>query len=202
MDPAELLIRAVAVVIAMTGYGLFHSWAAYKLGDPTAKSGGRLSLNPLRHIDPLGFVALFVLGFGWSKPVTVDTQHFKNPKRDMALTAAAGPAANFVMAYIAVLLLHLTLFLQAPEWAHTLLMGIAAINIGLGVFNLLPIPPLNGSKILGALLPDRLYAQVLRYERYGIILLLGALWLGWLDRPLGFLQNAVTEGLLVLAFWG
>jgi Zn-dependent protease len=202
MDFAELLIRAVAVVIAMTGHELCHGLMAYKLGDPTAKSGGRLSLNPLRHIDPIGLVALFVFGFGWAKPVMVDMRYFKNPKRGMALTAAAGPAANFVMAYAAFLLLHLTSFLQAPEWAHTLLLAVAAINIGLGVFNLLPIPPLDGSKMLGAFLPDRLYVQVLRYERYGMVLLLGALWLGWLDKPLGFLQSAVTEGLLVLAFWG
>lgn len=173
----DAVLRVAAIFLCLTVHETCHGLAALALGDPTAKSMHRLSLNPLRHIDWIGLLFMFVAGFGWAKPVPVDPRYFKNPKKDMALTALAGPVSNLVLAFLA-LLMAKGIYLYTPDtigWnrlLYFLLYTLAPLSIGLGVFNLIPIPPLDGSKVLGALLPDRLYVTQLRYERYGLAVLL------------------------------
>ena len=172
----ETLQRLVAVVLCLTVHETAHGFAAYLLGDRTAQKRGRLSLNPLRHVDLVGLALLFTAGFGWAKPVPVDPRYFRNPKRGMALTAFAGPVSNFLLAAVLLLVCRGIYHAEAPvafmvEIFYTLLYA-AQLSIGLGLFNLVPIPPLDGSKILAVFLPDRAYYLLMRYERYGMILLL------------------------------
>lgn len=202
---AELLIRAVAVLLAISFHEMAHGYAAYFLGDKTAKSMGRLSLNPLRHLDPVGAICLLLFGFGWAKPVMINPVYFKKPKRDMALTALAGPVSNFILSFLAILLfklLALTAFGQSMGYVAQLLFSFlstfATLNIGLGVFNLIPIPPLDGSKIFLPLLPPRLYMDILRYEHLGWIVLMIALALGVLDPIVGNVGRWILQGMLFL----
>ena len=170
------LLRVVSVLLCLTVHETCHGLAAYRLGDPTAKSMHRLSFNPLRHIDWLGLAMMFFAGFGWAKPVPVDPRYFKKPKKGMAVTALAGPVSNLLLALL--LLLGTRLIYDFAPYTGVwngifrFLFDTAILSIGLGVFNLVPIPPLDGSKVLAAFLPDRAYFQLMRYERYGILLLL------------------------------
>ncbi|GHV34329.1 peptidase M50 [Clostridia bacterium] len=186
--------RGAAALLAIMLHEIAHGFAAFRLGDETAKEMGRLSLNPLRHVDWLGLALLIVVGFGWAKPVPVDMRYFRNPKRDMCLVALAGPGMNFALAFVSILALGL---LPAPPvLVFQFLWIFANINIGLGVFNLFPIPPLDGSKAVGILIPDRIYYQLLRYERYGMVALMALLMLGFLDKPLWFLRDGILDGML------
>ena len=177
------LARVLAVLLCLTVHEACHGLAAYALGDPTARDRHRLSLNPLRHIDWLGLALMFLAGFGWAKPVPVDPRYFRRPKQGMALTALAGPASNFLLALLAVGLSRAVYqYMPYSEGSallfNFLLYVLAPLSIGLGLFNLLPIPPLDGAKVLGALLPDRTYFGLMRYERYGMLLLLALSYLG------------------------
>ena len=168
--------RLVGVFLCLTIHETCHGLAAYALGDPTAKSMHRLSLNPLRHIDWIGLCMMFFCGFGWAKPVPVDPRYFRKPKQGMALTALAGPVSNLLLALLLLLFSRL-IYDFAPYsdlWnlVFGFLLDTAGLSIGLGVFNLVPIPPLDGSKVLAAFLPDRAYFQLMRYERYGMLLLI------------------------------
>jgi Zn-dependent proteases len=169
-------LRVAAVFLCLTIHETCHGLMACALGDPTAKRMHRLSLNPLRHIDWFGLLMMFVCGFGWAKPVPVDMRYFKNPKRGMALTALAGPASNFLLAILLLFICKgIYLYCRATTVWTTLFsfsLMTAVLSVGLGLFNLVPIPPLDGSKILAAALPDRAYVQLMRYERYGMILLI------------------------------
>ena len=187
-----LLISAAAALACITLHELSHGFVAWRLGDPTAKQAGRLTLNPIRHLDVVGLVMMVVAKVGWAKPVPVDMRYFKRPRLGMALTALAGPAANFLTAFLAVLgssliyhfapLAHWVLLLQC------LLSNLALLGIGMGLFNLIPISPLDGSKILFALLPKRWYYFILRWEKYmmGAVILL--VFFGAFDRPLSYLM--------------
>ncbi len=210
----DALLTAVAALICLTVHELCHGAVAYRLGDPTAKNAGRLTLNPIRHIDPLGLILMITAKVGWAKPVPVDPRYFKKPKAGMALTALAGPVSNFVLAWVFLLLggglfrLLDALALSLPEWAFTallwtlqFLLNAAVLSVGLGVFNLFPIPPLDGSKVLFSFLPDKVYYTILRYERYVMVVMLAAVWLGWLDKPLTFLITRVAELLCTLSFF-
>lgn len=201
----QLLLRAVAVLLAISVHEMAHGLGAYLLGDKTAKSMGRLSLNPLRHLDPIGSLCLLLFGFGWAKPVVVNPNYFKKPKRDMALTALAGPVSNFIMALIALLifkLLSMTSLFYTGNAIGTILITFLStfvwLNIGLGVFNLLPVPPLDGSKIFLPFLPSRLYFDIMRYEHLGWIILMVALGLGVLDPVLNTLGNLIFSALSFL----
>ena len=186
LDVASLLnalLRVAAVLLCLTVHETCHGLAAYALGDPTAKSMHRLSLNPLHHIDWFGLFMMLAAGFGWAKPVPVDPRYFKKPKEGMALTALAGPVSNFLLALLLIFISKL-IYLYAP---YTVVMGAvftfclytaAPLSIGLGLFNLIPIPPLDGSKVVAVLLPDRAYGTLMRYERYGMLLLLALSLLG------------------------
>ena len=166
---AALAQRAVAVLLCLTVHETCHGLAAYALGDPTAKRMNRLSLNPLHHIDWLGLASMLICGFGWAKPVPVDMRYFKNPKAGMALTALAGPVSNFLLALLALFIASL---FPAGGWFVSFLLTTAILSIGLGLFNLVPIPPLDGSKVLFSMLPRKAYYTLMRYERYGMLVLL------------------------------
>lgn len=186
-----MFIKLFVVLLAISFHELSHGFAAYKLGDPTAKYDGRLSLNPLRHIDPFGALCMFFFGFGWAKPVMVNPNYFKNLKRDTMLVSLAGPLSNFFLAYIGMFgLLYLCQLFPNAYIEYFFIMFIFC-NIGLGVFNLIPIPPLDGSKIFLSLLPKKIYYEIMRYERFGFIVLIAALYLGVLDPVLDFFTNAI-----------
>ena len=190
-----LLISAVAALLCITLHELSHGFVAYRLGDPTAKNAGRLTLNPIKHLDLIGLLMMVVVKVGWAKPVPVDMRYFRRPKRDMALTALAGPAANFVTALLAVclasLIWHFAPLGHVSLLALCFLSNMALLGIGMGLFNLIPISPLDGSKILFALLPDRVYYKILRYERFVGAALILLVLLGVFSRPLSFLMSRI-----------
>lgn len=173
----DAAVQLLAVLFCLTVHETCHGLAALALGDPTAKRQHRLSLNPLRHIDWFGLLMMLVAGFGWARPVPVNLNYFKKPRQGMALTALAGPASNLLLALLLLIparliytYAHYSVFNQT---ALDFLTSTAALSIGLGLFNLIPIPPLDGSKVLAVLLPERAYRWLMRYERFGIL----ALWL-------------------------
>ena len=173
----DAAVQLLAVLFCLTVHETCHGLAALALGDPTAKRQHRLSLNPLRHIDWFGLLMMLVAGFGWARPVPVNPNYFKKPRQGMALTALAGPASNLLLALLLLIparliytYAHYSVFNQT---ALDFLTSTAALSIGLGLFNLIPIPPLDGSKVLAVLLPERAYRWLMRYERFGIF----ALWL-------------------------
>ena len=173
----DAAVQLLAVLFCLTVHETCHGLAALALGDHTAKRQHRLSLNPLRHIDWFGLLMMLVAGFGWARPVPVNPNYFKKPRQGMALTALAGPASNLLLALLLLIparliytYAHYSVFNQT---ALDFLTSTAALSIGLGLFNLIPIPPLDGSKVLAVLLPERAYRWLMRYERFGIF----ALWL-------------------------
>ena len=190
----QALGRVIAVLLCLTVHETCHGLAALALGDPTAKRMHRLSFNPLHHIDWLGLAAMFECGFGCAKPEPVDMRYFKNPKAGMALTALAGPVSNFLLALLAMLAASLMVRLAPVTgltlWVLYFLIDLAILSIGLGLFNLIPIPPLDGSKVLFSLLPEKAYYTLMRYERYGMLVLLAIVWL---DIGGNFLSNAIAS---------
>ena len=187
----DTVLRLCSVVLCLTVHETAHGLAAYALGDPTAKRMKRLSFNPLHHIDWLGLVSLLLCGFGWAKPVPVDMRHFKHKRLGMALTALAGPISNFLLALALIFSASQLVGLATPFalGLFTFLLSTAMLSIGLGLFNLVPIPPLDGSKILFSILPERAYYILMRLERYGMPLLL---LLIWLDIGGQYLTDAIT----------
>lgn len=194
-------IIVCASLLCITFHETCHGFVAWKLGDPTAKRQGRLTLNPIRHVDWMGLVMMAIFKFGWAKPVPIDVRYFRHPKRDTALTAAAGPASNALLAYVALLLRSVLMYFYLSRggallgYVITFLEYVAVISAGLVVFNLLPIPPLDGAKIVYAFLPDRVYAKLMTYERYGMLLLMLVLFTGVLDTPLTVLRGGLLDGL-------
>jgi len=175
---------AVPALICITVHELAHGYTAYRLGDDTAKKMGRLTLNPIKHIDIVGLVMILLVRFGWAKPVPVNMNNFKHPKAYMAVTAIAGPLANLILAVIVMFIFliispyeninafFVAYILDDAPIALIILFLMAQLNVMLAIFNLLPIPPLDGSKVLFSLLPDNIYNKLMKYERYGMVLLL------------------------------
>lgn len=206
----DLLLRIPAVLLALAVHETAHGYAALKLGDPTARNLGRLSLNPLKHLEPIGALCMLLFGFGWAKPVPINARYFKNPRRDMALTALSGPLSNFIMGFVAVLLycVSITAFNALPAATGYLLslelvlvqfLSIfIMLNVSLGVFNMLPVPPLDGSRIFLTFLPPKYYFAVMKYERYIMFGLLIALYVGLLDDVLSTLVNFVIDGMFFI----
>lgn len=206
----QLLYTLPAVLLAIVCHECAHGQVSVWLGDDTPKRQGRLSLNPLKHLDPVGVICLVVFKFGWARPVQVNPRAYKNGKAGMALVALAGPVTNFILAFTGCLVYTLLwkqrFFFQdglAVEVINYFLLTFMSINLGLGVFNLIPIPPLDGSKILGAVLPNRYYATYMRFERYGTFLLMGLILLGNVLNidllPIGAVKEAIWDWMLNLA---
>ncbi len=204
-----LVVLAPPLLLAITRHEVAHGWAALRCGDTTAKAQGRLSLNPLRHVDPIGTVlvpaVMAILGgfiFGWAKPVPVNYHRLRQPKRDMALVALAGPVSNLLMALGWAGVAVLGHGLQMLPWLGEplLLMGVSgvSVNVMLGVLNLVPIPPLDGSRVLAGLLPDRAGQVMAQIEPYGLIILVLLLASGWLN--LMPIVNSIRHLILNLFF--
>ena len=202
---ADFIATLCAVILALTVHELMHGIVAWKLGDPTAKNAGRLTLNPLAHLDPLGLICMVFFRFGWAKPVPVNTRYFQKPRRDMALVAAAGPVSNLVFGFLSLIVYYvLALYVpssRAADAVTTFAATLAVLNVGFAVFNLLPVPPLDGSRIAGLFLPARWYWQLMRYERYIQIGMMLLLYTGLLTRPLTIARGWVLGGMEALIRW-
>ncbi len=179
---ADLILQIPVLLLALTAHEFAHGYVAYRLGDPTAKSQGRLTMNPLKHLDPLGTLAFIFIKFGWAKPVPVDPRYFRNPRQDMLYVALAGPATNLALALICAILVKGIVFI-APSLPQTLVATVIIpfakclahsvwINILLCIFNFLPIPPLDGSRILMGVLPHNMAVQYAQFERYSFVLII------------------------------
>ena len=201
----EFLLNIAAVMLSLTFHELSHGFVAWKLGDPTAKNAGRLTLNPLKHLDPIGAICMLLFRFGWAKPVPVSVMYFKNPRKDMAWVAAAGPVSNILFGFVSLFLYYLAA-LYLPEivvvdYLLSFLATLAVLNVGFAVFNLLPLPPLDGSRIAGLFLPQSWYWNIMRYERYIQIAVLILLYTGVLTTPLGLVRNLILSGMEGLVRW-
>lgn len=204
-DLVETLVLVAASLLCITFHETCHGLVAYWLGDDTAKRAGRLTLNPFRHVDIMGLIVMAVAKFGWARAVPVDMRKFRNPKLGMALTALAGPFSNVLLAFAALMirvpLAVLAIRFESPyglELAIMFLEYAAVLSTGLAVFNLFPIPPLDGSKVVGAVLPQKWYFRLMRIERYGMLLLAVLLFCGVLETPLVYLRQGLFNVLVIL----
>ena len=205
----DVLAQVVSVLFVifciLPLHELAHAWVANKLGDPTAKYSGRITLNPLASVDPMGAMMLLLVGFGWAKPVPVNPNYFKKPKRDMALTALAGPVSNLLSAFVGAIL-YLAVIFYMPSGVLTRFLSVmlnyyVAVNVSLAVFNFIPVPPLDGSRILGAFLSDRLLAKYYSYQSTLSMLLMLMLVTGALSGPLATVQNFFLNLIVRAAFF-
>ena len=198
----DILINVPVTLIALTGHELAHGWVSEKRGDPTPRQNGRMTVNPLAHLDLVGTLLMIFTGFGWAKPVMVNPMYYKNRKKGMALTAAAGPAANLIMAFAALLIftvLQIICFklgFEMPRLVGSIVYVFIFRNLCFMVFNLIPIPPLDGAKVLGMFLPNRAYYTMLQYERYCMLLIMLLSVTGVFSNIIGTGVNVVFNGLL------
>lgn len=200
---SNIVILAIAVILSMSIHETAHGLVSYWFGDPTAKQQGRLSLNPFHHIDWVGLACLVFFGFGWAKPVDVDPRYYKNPKTGMIWTAFAGPVANFLLSFVCLLIYCICLQFFASAFLTSIgyfflsvLTRTATVSAGLGIFNLIPIPPLDGSKVLLAFLPDDQYFKVTNNSNYGMALLVILLVTGMLDSVMSTLLSGLIQMML------
>lgn len=194
----DALYTLPGILVGLSFHEWGHAYAAYKRGDPTARNLGRMTVNPFAHIDPIGFLSLLVLGFGWAKPVPVSTRNFKSPRKDELIVSLAGIIVNLILGVVFLILWFVLGSLPVSNSIlNTIVYYCFYINFSLAVFNLLPIPPLDGSKILSAVLPARIYFKIMQYEQYGFIILIILLNLPVFDNLLSFLQ----QGILNVFIW-
>lgn len=195
----NLIYVLPAVLIAISLHEFAHGLASYKLGDPTPRVEGRLSVNPFKHLDLLGTLALIFFGFGWAKPVSVNPRYYENQKAGMVKVALAGPLMNFFVAFVCLFIMVLIdrniTNSTIVSYFTNLLYFTAAINIGLGVFNLIPIPPLDGSKVVAAILPSKLYFSYMRFEMYGSLIIILLLYMGVFNGILVSLRGTIMNGM-------
>lgn len=206
----QLLLRLPIILLALSVHEAAHGYAAYKLGDPTAKNLGRLTLNPIKHIDPIGFICMLLASIGWANPVPINTRNFKNPRRDMALSGAAGPLSNLLLAAVfAAILKVVDLFIWDMEFSSELGVNIATVllifiycgiqlNVSFAIFNLLPFPPFDGSRILYVFLPPKYYFAVMKYERYIALAIMLLFFFGVLSPVISFVSDFFLGGLFDL----
>ena len=203
----SFLLTLPIALISLSVHEMAHGYAAFRLGDPTARNMGRLTLNPLKHLDPVGFLCMVLGGFGWAKPVPVNARYFKNPRRGMAITGIAGPISNILLAMFFALI-HVVLYALLKDVIFTselfyyvalislqFLSLAAYLNVALAIFNMIPIPPFDGSRLLYVFLPPKAYFSIMKYERYIMIALLIMLFTGVLDKPLNITTNFVLNGI-------
>ncbi len=203
----SLLMTVPIILISLTFHEVAHGYVSYKMGDPTAYNLGRLSLNPIKHLDPIGALAMLLFGIGWAKPVPVNSRYYKNPKWGMALTALAGPLANVLLAFVGVIL-YVCLYnsgvfsYESTEFLanflgmlRDFLSTFVLLNTYLAIFNLIPIPPFDGSRLALVFLPDRIYFKIMRYERYIMLAVLALLWTGILSDQLDYLSTGLINGM-------
>ncbi len=203
-----LLITLPVILITISVHEFSHAFVANRMGDPTARSLGRMTLNPIKHIDPIGFICMIFLHFGWAKPVPVNARYFKNPKKGMALTALAGPISNIILMIIGCILLNFYMLIPMPEaegflrnfWVvgYNFFYYFPLLNIYFAIFNFLPIPPLDGSRILFVLLPDKYYFGIMKYERVIMIVFLLLLVTNILTIPISFVADNIFDGFMYL----
>ena len=199
---AQILACLFVIFLILPFHEFAHGWMAKQLGDPTAKYAGRLTFNPLASLDFMGALFLLLFGFGWAKPVPVDPRYFKKPKRDMALTALAGPVANVIASYVGAVLYYLLLVVTRgalPMFFVYFLNAYVTVNISVAVFNLIPLPPLDGSRIIGAFMSDRALQMYYRYQNVIMMVLFLLLLTGVLNVPLNVIEQLLTNGISFLA---
>lgn len=204
----SFLVRLIVLMVAFPVHESAHGLVAYWLGDDTAKRQGRITLNPAKHISLWGALFMLFVGVGAAKPVPIDARKFKNPKVGMAVSSLAGPISNLLLAYFSMAFFRVLYIVELVKGSSTFLSAFqyifeygAVLNIGLAVFNLLPIPPLDGSRILTLFLPQDKYFGIMKYERYIFCVLFIVVFLGLLDKPLAFLQNGTIDILWRLTDW-
>ncbi|HQA59466.1 MAG: site-2 protease family protein [Tepidanaerobacteraceae bacterium] len=193
----EMLLRIPALLIAISFHEYAHARVSYSLGDPTPKWRGRLSLNPLVHLDPIGLIMLWLFRFGWAKPVEINPSYYKEPKKGTILVSLAGPMANLILAFIAMIILKLDILRIGVLDSFIYILFL--YNLTLAVFNLIPIPPLDGSKILAGLLPARQAYEFSKLEAYGPFVLILLVYFGLLGKILNPLIIFIHRGLDVLS---
>ena len=192
-DPVSFFLGAILFIYSVVIHEVAHGWVAYRMGDPTAKWMGRLSLNPLKHLDPFGTLMLFLVGFGWAKPVPININNIPDRRKGLILVSAAGITANILFAFVALLVARI--FAISPMGSLRFIYYVAYINITLASLNLIPLPPLDGSKILMGFASVKVQYLLARMEPYGIFILIGLLYLGLLDPLIGFFYG-IIKGLI------
>ncbi len=203
----NIIIHGLILLTAFPIHESAHALAAHWMGDDTAKDQGRISLNPLRHLDLFGTIFMLIAGVGWAKPVPINPNNFKNRKVGMALSSLAGPVSNLVLAYISMILYKISAYYlilhenAAVGVLSTVFLYSVILNVGLAVFNLLPVPPLDGSRIFNLVLSEKTYFKIMKYENiiFGILFL--AVFLGFLDRPLNFLRTVTVNFMDLISRW-
>ena len=198
MNFFNIVVRAIVLLTAIPIHEAAHAYVADKLGDPTGKYSGRLTLNPMAHFDLLGSIAMIVCGIGWARPVPINPRNFREPKKAMAISAAAGPISNLIVAAASLAIAKIIMYVSYQTGVNTALSTLftifkvmCSINISLAIFNLIPIPPFDGSRIFNYFLPDKFYFKVMEYEQYIMIGLIVLIFSGLLDLPLGIMNSII-----------